>query len=156
MIGSGSSASLVKLSISGQVTRYSSMKIGLSNTLIMEENMGRMTLNEPGIHDRVVDLIPVGKNNAISMRSLSSLLRIDSRVLRQIVQELRLSGHVICSCQYGYFRPSENITDVFKFYRYYRQRAKTNLRSLRATEAYLRKNGFLIEEEQEEMHNAEL
>ena len=96
---------------------------------------------------QVYYMIPVGKKDAIPMKRLAYLFGIDDRELRQIVQELRLSGYVICGCTKGYFRPSEDMQEVFGFYKYHRQRAMTNLRSLKATRAFLLGSGMYTKED---------
>lgn len=103
--------------------------------------------SENSFMTQVFLMIPVGKKNAIPMKRLADLLDIDDRELRQIVQELRMSGSVICGCTKGYFRPSDNMQEVFGFYKYHRQRAMTNLRSLKATRAFLLSSGFYTKDD---------
>lgn len=51
----------------------------------------------------------VGKDNAISNRELADMIGTDKRTVRQLILDLRLRGHAICSLRKGtggYFLPA--------------------------------------------------
>lgn len=59
----------------------------------------------------IVDFIPVGQENAISMSELARRRGCDKRTARKLVFEARRKGAVICSTCYGdksdgYYRPA--------------------------------------------------
>lgn len=47
--------------------------------------------------DDLRNILPTGKNNAISARELAAKIGVSDRVLRDIVTEDRVKGIVICS-----------------------------------------------------------
>lgn len=54
---------------------------------------------------KIMDFIPEGRENAVSMWSLSLALRTDERTVRKMVHDARISGQIICSDEYGYYQP---------------------------------------------------
>lgn len=58
---------------------------------------------------RILNIIPFGKENAISRELLKTYTDMSDRKIRQIIHELRISGQIICSdsgCK-GYWRPTK-------------------------------------------------
>lgn len=53
----------------------------------------------------IVDLIPFGEENAISMCDLARALDVTPRTVRRRVHEAR-KGAIICENEYGYFTPA--------------------------------------------------
>lgn len=54
----------------------------------------------------IIELIPTGKNNAISMRRLSDLAGISQRATRAEINRERIQNHVpIIGDDYGYYMP---------------------------------------------------
>jgi len=56
-------------------------------------------------YDGLLALIPTGQENAISMRTLSSLTDSSVQEIRQWVENARLDGMIIASSQSGYYIP---------------------------------------------------
>ncbi len=55
----------------------------------------------------ILDYIPMGKKNAISVQQLAELSGAHSESsLRKDIAELRKSGELICSSSCGYYRPA--------------------------------------------------
>ena len=69
----------------------------------------------------IIDYIPDGINNAISLNDLAVILQADTRTVRQMVHNARKNGAVICStCDNdngGYYIPR----DVAEAVPYYKQ-----------------------------------
>lgn len=59
--------------------------------------------------ERLLTLIPRGKENAISREQLSSMLDMPDRKVRKMIEELRVEGYVICSSTQhkGYWKPTK-------------------------------------------------
>lgn len=59
--------------------------------------------------ERLLALIPYGKNNAVSRDYLTFMINRSDRVVRSMIKNLRASGTIICSdTQYkGYWRPTK-------------------------------------------------
>lgn len=53
----------------------------------------------------ISELLPSGKDNAISMHALARRLGINERILRQRIHAERVAGHLICSDGSGYYKP---------------------------------------------------
>ena len=88
-------------------------------------------------YDTVIDLIPLGARNSVSMQALSNRLGINPRLVRKAVLDARLDGVIICSSSSGYFLP-ETVSELDAFYRSSRSRALTTLKSLSATRRALK------------------
>ena len=60
--------------------------------------------------DRILELIPKGKENKISMSELEALTGETPRTLKAAISRLRQRGVLICSSVYsgGYYRPKDN------------------------------------------------
>lgn len=54
---------------------------------------------------RILDYIPPGKENAVSMRYLAMIRKTDTRAVRSMVLNARIAGHVIIGDDYGYYQP---------------------------------------------------
>lgn len=78
---------------------------------------------------KLLEYIPVGRNNAINMRDLSEHLNIDPRTLRALIQRERERGEPICSDweRGGYFLPADEYEA-----RIYYQQQRSRIRSARA------------------------
>lgn len=59
-------------------------------------------------HRALYCLIPMGRDNAYKLDLLSSIMGFDERTIRQMIEDLTVSGHVICNLQNGkgYYRPA--------------------------------------------------
>lgn len=94
---------------------------------------------------KLIELIPYGRQNAISMRDLSERLNIDPRKLRALIQRERERGAPICSDweHGGYYIPL-NEFEARIYFNQQRHRIKTARAALNGVKAYLkgvRRNG---------------
>lgn len=80
--------------------------------------------------NKILALIPTGKDNAISMEYLSNILGVSKRDIRQCVLNARLEGNIICGTQYGYYLPADD-SELREYYYYALTRALTTLKSLK-------------------------
>lgn len=62
--------------------------------------------DEPVKFSEILEYIPEGKENAVSMRYLADLLNKDTREIREKVLKARIDGHVIIGDENGYYKPS--------------------------------------------------
>lgn len=69
------------------------------------------------------NILPTGKNNAISARELAAKLGVSDRVLRDIVTGDRVKGIVICSSSAGYYLPASK-DEIKEFCSFMEKRAK--------------------------------
>lgn len=69
------------------------------------------------------NILPTGKNNAISARELAAKLGVSDRVLRDIVTGDRVKGIVICSSSAGYYLPASK-DEIKEFCSFMDKRAK--------------------------------
>jgi len=94
--------------------------------------------------DVIVNAIPTGERNAISMATLRDVSRCaNERELRRCIEHLRTNSEIIiCSSDKGYYRP-ENMQELFKYYNRTHKRAMTNLMSLKHARRILKENGAL-------------
>ncbi len=56
----------------------------------------------------LIDLIPEGKQDAISMKALSKLVELPSSDVRQMILNARKVGILICSGDEGYYFPADD------------------------------------------------
>lgn len=91
---------------------------------------------------KIVDFIPIGRANAISMPSLSKQLDITPRECRRWVQREREQGAPICSDweHGGYFMPA-NEYEARTYYRQQRSRIRSARAALNGVIKYLRGGG---------------
>jgi len=87
---------------------------------------------------KIFNLLPVGEENAISLKQLSAQTGLPERALRaQIVAELEDGSPCLSSCKPhgGYYRPSEGekgLREMQRFYYQERSRASSTFRKLKA------------------------
>ena len=60
-------------------------------------------------YDTIVDLIPSGESHAVRMDSLASILGVDTRTVRLLIQKEREHGHVIAGTDAGLFIPANDL-----------------------------------------------
>ncbi len=60
-------------------------------------------------HERLWNILPYGKKNAMTRSHLTTLMAISDRKVRQMIHDLRASGKVICSDTQGrgYWKPTK-------------------------------------------------
>lgn len=85
----------------------------------------------------IMDLLPEGRENAVSTKTLMSVFNCSERVLRAMVAAERIKGAVICSAPSGgYFRPG-NREELLEFYRVLEGQAKSIFVALKSTREVL-------------------
>lgn len=91
---------------------------------------------------KLLDYIPIGRENAISMPDLSVSKGITPRECRRLVQREREKGAPICSDfeRGGYFMPI-NKSEALAYYRQQKHRIKTARAALNGVVKYLRGGG---------------
>lgn len=91
--------------------------------------------------NKIIDLLPTGKTNAISQKQLSIILNVSERKLRKIIETERQNGQVICSSMdaevNGYFLPA-TVEEAREFYATMKKRITTTLKCLRATRQWIK------------------
>lgn len=90
----------------------------------------------------LIDFIPYGRSNAVSMKTLAERLGVDPRTLRLLIQREREQGAPICSdWEYGgYFIPA-NEYEARVYYRQQRSRIRSARAALNGVIKYLRGGG---------------
>ncbi len=93
---------------------------------------------------KVLDYIPHGRENSISMSELSVRMRCDKRSARAAVFNARKAGAIICStCEggskAGYFQ-STNVFDVQQFVTMMDKRMNSTAISKRSAEEFLKQH----------------
>ncbi|MGN1339351.1 MAG: HTH domain-containing protein [Oscillospiraceae bacterium] len=88
---------------------------------------------------QITDFIPTGRNNAISMKDLATLLNISERGVRSIIQRAREQGAPICS-EYenrgGYYLPADKY-EALSFLRQQKARIRSARSALNGIVTYL-------------------
>lgn len=102
----------------------------------MNEIIIRNDENPHSKYRKLLDLIPYGEENAIPMGTLSNLLQLSERETRKQVEQCRISGNIICSCDEGYYIPV-TIGELFRYYLHVSGRIKTARDSLYAVKERL-------------------
>lgn len=80
-------------------------------------------------YDGLLSLIPVGQENAISMKSLARLTDSTLQEIRQWVENARLDGMIIASAQCGYYIPVDE-RELFDYYLRTKRRLTTTQKTL--------------------------
>lgn len=85
----------------------------------------------------ISELLPTGKDNAVSTKHLCDQTGLNERTLRAVVAEERISGAVILSCNKGYFLPQSR-AEVEECVRTLETKGKSILYALKSARRYLR------------------
>lgn len=85
-------------------------------------------------NEQILELIPSGAANAVSMKRLAAAVGTDPRTVRKIIADLREGGAVILSNESGYFRPElpEDLEEIRLFIRKQTARGKSSFRSVKS------------------------
>lgn len=75
-------------------------------------------------YDWLADLIPFGQNAAISMDQLSRKIDADPRELRQMIENARRAGILICGDNHGYYFPASD-AELSAYIQHVRNRIRT-------------------------------
>jgi hypothetical protein len=76
----------------------------------------------------IIEFIPLGKENAISMDELSTRTECDARAVRQLIYNARCAGDLICStCEgpTGGYYIAANVTDAIPYLKMQDSRIKS-------------------------------
>ena len=79
--------------------------------------------------NRILELIPEGRENAVSLAYLAEMLKVSERTAKKYVSHARKNGTPIVGDQYGYYRPA-NREELQWYYRIFRKRGLTALSSI--------------------------
>ena len=93
-------------------------------------------------YEKLMSFIPLGRDNAISMRTLASLLKICDRDVRRVVLDARLDGELICGDDSGYYAPFDDM-EALGWYIFAKARGDTTLKSIEAVGKMLRDHGVM-------------
>lgn len=74
-------------------------------------------------------LIPSGERNAVSMRYLASILTVDEREIRRMIESARRDGLIIATCEDGYFIP-ETMSELLRYRNTHMKRINSSIRAL--------------------------
>lgn len=89
----------------------------------------------------IIEMIPAGKDNAISMRDIGILCGLSDREVRKAILDARYNGKIICSYERGYYLP-EHDTDILAWYKMAKARGLATLKSLKYARQHLKDNGI--------------
>ena len=67
------------------------------------------------MYKKLIELIPKGEENAVSMSALARLLGVEERDIRRLVLQARCDGELICSSNHGYYYPA-NDAELIDYY----------------------------------------
>lgn len=85
----------------------------------------------------LLSMIPEGSGNAVSMDSLSGLLGVTPRIIRQHIHNARCAGHVIAGTDEGYFVP-ETLPELRRYIRQTERRGRSTFAGLVAARRLLK------------------
>lgn len=89
------------------------------------------------MQQRIYDLLPVGKEHAISMKNLAKEVGTTERNLRKLILQERKSELLILSSSSGYFLPGSE-EEIDDFIRVTKKAAMSKLTALKAARKYKR------------------
>lgn len=95
--------------------------------------------------ERLLRLVPVGKENAVPQSYLASLLGVETSAVRSYVLMARSLGYFILGDQNGYYKP-RTLAEMHDYYVYRHNYAMTTLRSLKRLRDTLRQYGVISPE----------
>ena len=81
--------------------------------------------------EKLLSLLPEGRENAIPMRVLAERLGVDDRALRAAILQAREAGEIIAGDSAGYYRPADK-AELRRYYFAARKRSLSGLKSLKA------------------------
>lgn len=79
--------------------------------------------------NRILELIPKGRENAVSLYYLAEMLNVNERTIKKYVSHIRKNGTPIVGDQFGYYKPA-NREELQWYYRIFRKRGLTALSSI--------------------------
>lgn len=111
-------------------------EVGRVNNRLLEpgKNSGK------GRYRVLLELLPSGEENAVSMRMLARWLETSPRNVRKLVEGARLEGNIIASTDAGYFVP-ETEDELRHYVAIVRSRARTAYATIREAQRLLQEVG---------------
>ena len=79
--------------------------------------------------NRILELIPKGRENAVSLAYLAEMLNVSERTTKEYVSRARKKGISIVGDRFGYYKPA-NREELQWYYRIFRKRGLTALSSI--------------------------
>ncbi len=79
--------------------------------------------------NRILELIPKGRENAVNLAYLANILHISERTVKKYISEIRICGTPIIGDQHGYYKPADR-SELEWYYHIFRKRGLTALRSI--------------------------
>ena len=92
--------------------------------------------------ERLLAIVPTGRENAIPMLMLANITGMSPRELRQCICMARMNGYFILSSADGYFKPS-TLMEAHEFLNYMHAGAMTRLKSLQPLRNTLKEFGVV-------------
>jgi hypothetical protein len=93
----------------------------------------------------IVDFLPVGEENAVTMAELAALLSCSKREARALIFEARCKGAVICSnpdgIKGGYYLP-KNADEIKRFIMFAEHRINSTKAAVQPAKKFLKRGGF--------------
>lgn len=93
----------------------------------------------------VIDFLPVGEENAVTMTELANMLNCSKREARALIYEARCKGAVICSnpdsVKGGYFLPQNN-DEIKRFIIFAEHRISSTKAAVKPAKRFLKRGGF--------------
>jgi hypothetical protein len=96
----------------------------------------------------IIEFIPLGKENAISMDELATRTESDARAVRQLIYNARCTGDLICStCEgpTGGYYIATSVNDAIPYLKMQDSRIKSACRAVAAVRKFV-KNGGVSDE----------
>lgn len=93
---------------------------------------------------RILNALPEGIENAISLKELSKRILADERTTKSLILEARLNGHMICSLVpevSGYFKPS-NTWEALTCYQIFKKRELTSAKVAQTMKEWFLERGI--------------
>ena len=92
---------------------------------------------------QIVNLIPKGKDHAVTRSALRFATDMSDRKVRQAIHDARVAGHLIVSTDKGYYIP-DDVRDLIKFYRQEKKRLASTYAGVRNIRAQLKEMGVEV------------
>ena len=94
---------------------------------------------------QILDLIPIGKKNAVTREQLMEITGQSDRKNRQMIENARAEGEIICNDQdgKGYYLP-ETLEEVYRAYKQGHSRAMSILKQQKTMRKVLKDAGYEI------------
>lgn len=117
----------------------------LNRTTSVKVAINNIPFSEPYLK-RIIELLPIGQCNAVSMKDLGFLLNLDDREVRRVIFDLRCKGMIIAGDNNGYYIPN-GLRELKAYYKLALSRGRATLKSIEAAKKEIeRLEGAAVEE----------